>query len=437
MKSIFWLSLLSLNSSASVAMTLQELDSRMAARNPELRAAQESSNVLKAQGDAATAWPAPTVSYIAEKDPSGVPGVDPENKTHWNIQQMIPFPGKRRGESNVKWHESRIAHTKALALEQDLRRQVHQRVYQLWLADRKIELAQQGVLVLQSVLRSAQARLASGQASASEVFLTQTELRQMENELFEQQQNRKLVQIELNTLLNDPPDQAIPSIAPPERPEAPGTLAELIALADRHNPDLAINHHEVSHGETMLRLSRLSYAPDFGLFLERETKDQGPAGRQIGLSLTVPIWLQGPRHNVAAARAHIDETKAMVTEREAMVRRMVALEQTEVETRIAKAKLYKEGIVPSAEHALSAIRQQYASGRADYLRFLEAFRSWLRARSDYADEVYHIAEHWTELERWVGISLPYEGESGRKGEGERPHDEAMGRGGEGVQHHGH
>ena len=113
-------------------------------------------------------------------------------------------------------------------------------------------LAQESVDVLKQALGSAQARLASGQSSASDTFMAQTELERMENMLFEQKQQRILIQIELNTLLNQPTDTPMAAAEPPELKTISADLPQLQKLAAMNNPLYLAARHEIDHSRAMM-----------------------------------------------------------------------------------------------------------------------------------------------------------------------------------------
>src|SRR5438552_1355402 len=153
-------------------------------------------------------------------------GVDHEHVKHYRVEQMIPFPGKLTNESRMKYHEALIQEAKYRATALEVFRDVKARYYQLFLTDRLIALGQQSVDVMKQALGSAQARLASGQASAADAFMAETELKRMENQLYEQKQARTLLEIELNTLLNQATDTPLGLAAPPELKDLPVGLAD-------------------------------------------------------------------------------------------------------------------------------------------------------------------------------------------------------------------
>jgi outer membrane protein TolC len=374
-------------------------------RNPDIKAARQSWKVVQAEISPANTWPNPTFTYVDEKFPSGMAGVDPAPVKHYRFEQMVPFPGKISGESRMKHHEALVAESTYRAKMNDVLSDVRIRYYQLYRTDQKISLAKQTVEALRSILQTAQSRLASGQSTTSDIFMAQMELRKMENMLFQEQQERTLAEIEINTLLDQPTDTKLGAAQPPELIDLPVSLGELQSLAKENNPQYQATKHETNHARAMISRNRLEYAPDFEFMYERESAPEGDAGRQIGVGITFPLWLSRPWGLAKSANAHFFETDAMAASMRNMVMRMVHMEQTETITHLTLTRNYQKDILPTAQSNLKIVRQQYASGRGDFLRVLEAFRAWIEANSEFQAELYHYSEHWALLERWVGVDL--------------------------------
>jgi len=371
--------------------------------NPDILVARQAWKVSQGQVSPAGALPDPTFTYIDEKFPSGMDGVSPEKVRHYRIEQMIPFPGKLSQEAQMKHHETLSAAAQYRAMTLEVFRDVRTRYYQLYLTDQEIILAQASVDLLKQIVGSAQARLGGGKGSASDVFMAQTELRRMENMLFEQKQQRTLIAIELNTLINQSVETPLGAAQAPELKSIPASVTDLDKLAGINNPHYLMAMHEVNHSRAMLQRNRLLFAPDFGLMYEREAANEGTAGRQMGISITFPLWLQRPWGLYQSAKEHITEAEASSQAMRNTVTKMIHTEYAETNTYLAQARNYELGILPAAQSALKITRQQYASGQTDFVRFLEAFRTWIQTNNEYQEKLYRYGEHASELERWVGV----------------------------------
>jgi outer membrane protein TolC len=244
-----------------------------------------------------------------------------------------------------------------------------------------------------------------GSVSAADVFMVQTELRKMENRLFEEQQRRTIVEIELNTVLNQSSDTRWGAVQPPDLVDIPVSLSDVQTLARANAPLYQSAQHERRHGQTMLRRSRFEFAPDFDLMYGKKVAEAGPDGSQFGIGLSIPLWLRRPAGQYQSAKAHIEEADANAQAMENMVIKMVHMEYVETQTHLTLSRNYLDGILLPAQSNLEISRQRYATGQTDFLRLLEAFRSWIDVHNEFEEQLYHYGEHWAELERWVGIDL--------------------------------
>jgi len=140
---------------------------------------------------------------------------------------------------------------------------------------------------------------------------------------------------------------------------------------------------------------------------ERENTPNGPAGHQIGFSVSFPLWLQRPWGLYRSAQEHMTEAQAKSQTMQNDVIKMVHMEYIETTTHLQLSRNYLSDILPSALSNVKIARQQYASGQTDFVRLLEAFRTWIEVHNGYQEQLYHYAEHWSELERWTGLELAH------------------------------
>src|SRR5258706_15267316 len=91
--------------------------------------------------------------------------------------------------------------------------------------------------------------------------------------------------------------------------ELPVGLADFQKLARLNNPLYLSAMHEINHSRALRTHHALQFLPAFGAMHERETADAGPAGRQIGVSISFPLWLQRPIGLYRSAKAHLSEAE--------------------------------------------------------------------------------------------------------------------------------
>jgi outer membrane protein TolC len=399
------LNMYAVESSTMSSGTLPDVLTLARDKNPDILAARQMWKVSQAQITPAKTWPNPTFTYVDEEFPSAEAGQPVEKIKHYRIEQAVPFPGKLSGDARMQYHEALIAEASYHSKELEVLGEVRMRYYQLYLTDQKIALANQSVAALRSVLEAAQSRLSSGQSSTSDVFMAQLELHKMENLLFQDQQERTLIQIELNTLLNQPTGTDWSAAQPPALLDLPVSSDDFLKIARNNSPQYWSAKHETNHAQAMLKRNRLGFAPDFNFMYEREESPSGSSGRQLGVGISFPLWFRRPVGLLKSSKEHLAETEAMSQGMENMVMKMVHMEYTETTTHLVLSRNYEKDILPIAQSNLKIARDQYASGRGEFLRILEAFRAWLDANNEYQEQLYHYGEHWSLLEQWVGVDL--------------------------------
>lgn len=390
-------------------LSLDQLVEEASDRNPDIQAAYRSWRVAEKEADTASLWPNPMLKYVREKDPTGQEGMGPMERRHYLIEQEIPFPGKLFNEGRMMRHEALIKEAAYQEKRLEVLKRIRQLYYRLAWADRLAKLAKQTADTFMLVSKSAESMLAGGKIPATDVFMIHAEMESMENMAYEKNQERRLIEIELNAILDRPSETTWGTTMPQTLINIPYDAAQLESLAQEHSPVFLASRHEINHSRAMRSRNRLEFAPDFGLMYEYQTagsgSGMGPSGNALGISLNVPLWIRRPIAKAIAGKEHLLEAEAQAARMAAMIRRMIQMERTETMTHMTLATNIEKKVLPAAVAAKNTARDRYVSGRGDVMRFMEATRLWLRANESYEDQLYHFAEHWAELEQWVGIDL--------------------------------
>ncbi|MBI4397121.1 MAG: TolC family protein, partial [Elusimicrobia bacterium] len=223
-------------------------------RNPDIMTARKNWEAAKARVVAVKAWPDPMISFSKEKVPAG------EKMDHLRLEQEIPFPGKLSKEGEAKEYEARVAESRYKAKALSVLADVRAEYYRLYKADELARLFERNVETMQLLIRSLEARLATGGrmpaagmgeggggmpgggtgaasgGAGPDVLTMRAELGRMENMLFEQKQERTLAEAELNALLDQPVGTAWGKTVEPDSASIPVGLDELFSLAENNDP---------------------------------------------------------------------------------------------------------------------------------------------------------------------------------------------------------
>ncbi|HNA60337.1 MAG TPA: TolC family protein [Elusimicrobiota bacterium] len=397
--------------SEGVFPTVDELLNRVEQFNPELRAARGEAEAAAARADRAGVWPNPVLGFSKEKIPAG------DRMTHWRGEQEIPFPGKPTQERRMGRHEAASAEARARLKTLEFRTEARDLAARLRRSEAVTSLIGQEIESLDALVASLRARLSAGRGGSSgmggaasgspaaDLFSLEAERGRMENMLREERQEGRAARLRLNQLLDRSLDGPIVVSAPPALLPPAQPLEALLETSKTESPMLALARHERGHARAQRTQAALAWMPDLAVMVDEQKMDTGESGRELGVSLSVPLWISGPGADNREARRHRaaadDAARAMTVE----VERQLRTEHAEVLARLESARAYERSIRPAAQSALDLVRRQYESGRGEFARVLDALRSRLAVETEYQEALAQVANHWGMLEEWVGAPL--------------------------------
>lgn len=188
----------------------------------------------------------------------------------------------------------------------------------------------------------------------------------------------------------------------PDLPQAPPSLAELIAKVGG-NPSIRRENADAAAAEARVDRERAAVRPTLVLDVGVDVGDPTlpTTNYRAQLAIEVPFvnqrgaYVDRERANAAAARARSTAERArLVAALEAAYRMFAAA--------TARAKAIGDGVVPAAEAAAVAAEASYAAGRAPLVVLLDAERLRVDARTSLIDAQAARANAWIEVERAVG-----------------------------------
>lgn len=319
-------------------------------------------------------------------------GVDP--------MENLRFPVKAAKAGEVALSDARAAGERFRAKKFELQ----ERVLTAWaeyafLAEAsRVQLEQ--VSLSKLLFQTASARVRAGGAQ-SDLLRAGIELRTAEDRAKGIDAEVRAARSTLNALLARPAEAPL---AAPDRIEprlvAVDDAALLAAAVDR-NPELAALSHDVHGRSDALELARLEWVPDINPSLVLA----GTVSQAVGAALVLPTTL-------FEIRGKIDEARATLRAAEASLRQAKHSRASEFVAALAlmrnserQARLFRDHIIPAAEHVLGTLRAAYFSGNGTYLELIDSQRALLDVRLVLAEALASREKRLAELERLSGIDL--------------------------------
>ncbi len=374
-------------------------------RNPTLAAARASWQAAVERYPQVTALADPTFAYVL------APGtIDSDESIYGQkveVAQRFPWPGKLALRGEAALDDAQAAEDGFESSRQHLRHSVTEAYYEFWLTHRVIEINHTNQGLLAEFQRIAESRYAAGLASKSDALQAEVEHQHLVHRGIALERDRKVAQARLNTLLNLPPKQRLPS--PPLRvakPSAVAALSRLEPAALEQRPELHALEHTVGARSADVEFAHREYFPNFAVNAGYNSLWEVFDKRTVvGVAIDVPLQLGSRGAAVSEAQAEHRGAQARLEE----ARAATLLEVSEAYDQLVETEhvvhLYASSILPVARESLSTARVGYESGANDFLTLVESEKSLYLSELTYQQALAAYHQGRARLEFAVGRPL--------------------------------
>jgi len=327
---------------------------------------------------------------------------------------MVPFFGKRALMREAAGHEAEAARWEVEERKLELAAMVRETWYRIYLTDRSLEILNRTIATLDDLVRFTESMYGVGQGRQADVLRAQVERSKMTEMRLTLQQQRRSLEVALNTLLYRPITTAIRPVESVELTMLPLDAGALERLADEHRPLLRALTARIDKANAERALADREFYPDFTLNFEYMQKnslmdDPGYDMYNASISFNLPLQRERRRAMVAeseAARRMAEQELEMTRNG---IRRTIADLVSQLERDRAMAELYLNALIPQAGIAEAAALAAYRSGKGEFMQVLDSRMALFNVERGYHQAV---AEHQMELallEAAVGAPLAVAG----------------------------
>ncbi len=391
--------------------TLDDLEAFAVGNNPTLRRMQQEAAAAWAKTGYVNQLPDPSVGTMFFAPPMHF---EPDRQwAEMEFMQMIPWLGRLKAEG-------RQAQMEAMAAENDYRAErlrvvgdIRMNWYKLYVLGKQIEITEVDKAQLQSLITTANARIATGDAQPGDVLMATLELSNLQEQMLGYRQQVIATTAELNRLLGR--DARVP-IMPPAAiyatlPAWNHDLLRQIALESQ--PELIAAHLRAAATRWGVEVARLERRPDltFGarwMIMDAPGAMMEDAGRDtwvLGVTTTLPIWdrkydamLSEASREHFAAHASVDEVAVRL---DALLRDLweqaLASHQTVL--------LYEQSILPQARQTFEADQQSLINNTVTFDRVIRDYRTLLTLELGYHRALGQLATTLARIRQTAGVDL--------------------------------
>jgi outer membrane protein TolC len=387
------------------SLRLNNVVAEALSRNFELRSMRAEARAVAERPRQAGALPNPMLNYR---------GMDPRSSIRFPVSdekriefaQTFPWFGKRGARERAASGAAEAANWDAEVTERDVVFMAKESYYELYRAQRALDLVHAEQEILRRMERIARARFETGRVGQEDVLKGQAELTMLRDLILHHEQQRTEAEARLNAVLGRPAGAALGHAV-----DAPSTFGiDAGALAAR-----AAIRPEVRAAESWLDAARAEeqamsreYWPDFQLAAEYrafvdELVQEDMVMFTVGLEL--PLWRGKYRAGASEARSRVEARTAALEEQRVRADADVSAAASDLQRTAERLDLFRSAILPQSELRFRSSEAGYSAGRVPFMDLLESERFWLQNRLRAIDMEGELGAKIARLERAAGVQL--------------------------------
>ncbi|HVV51799.1 MAG TPA: TolC family protein [Polyangia bacterium] len=404
LRPLFFLLAVAPPTSIASPVRLADLLEEARRNNPEIVAAREQARADEATVSGAGALDDPTLMvqlWNMPVDLSTVPLMV-------NVTQPIPLGGKRAARREEASAVAEMSSAGAATRARDVENQVAKAYFDLFLADRTLEVDGEIGRNLETLVAAASSRLGAGRGEESEVLRAESEALKVQSDREATVGRRAAAAAKLVALLDWPPGSAVGKTVEPGVLAALPPIEELRARALHDRPELSVAGAAARAALARRRLAQAGGVPDLAASAG-EMHMFGGSSRPadflfLGVQGNLPIFSGKNRARAEEADARLAAARAERRSLENRILAEVADAFAEVQAETRQAQLHHK-LIPLARQALSSTLASYGAGRGTFAMVLDAERDLQMHELDLAAHLAAYSQRLADLERAVGGDL--------------------------------
>jgi len=414
---------------ASIFINAQSVDSLVdeaVVNNPKLKSLEYKIKASEFRSESVNNLPPPNLSIEFAQVP--INEYDILNQSISNniaLSQMFPIGGKLNAMAEVENKNTLVEGDNYNTYKVNLIAQVKMSYYSLWLLDRKLEIQQNNIVLLNDLLKSIQVSYYTNKINQADLLTVQSEIASNETQLLILEKQRESEIYKLNKLLGrDLNSKNIYTLEKIEADSLKLSQSQLEELLSDSNPSLKKMSSMIDMNKAMITANNKELIPDLmvqgmlmrmprGMILTSasnlsmlDPKTEVMYSLMFSINLPFAPWSSGKikykEEELAAGINSIEE------EKNDMQREMTAkLKKALVKYNTAKelAELYDKKVIPLYTSSTESQTAAYQIGKTGITTVIDSYRMLLMQKMNYYMSKADVQMSLAEVEMMVGANL--------------------------------
>ncbi len=400
-------------------LSLADVVSTVAAKNPSIKAAEAKWQATKARVPQAAAWE--DLRLQGESVVGRFVNISPNSFTDQSVslEQELPLTGKNRSRARAATAEAGAAFEDLRRTQLDVLARARSAYYRLANESAQLEVNRRNVGLLDQFAELSRTRYEVGNASEADVLTAKTDAARLVETQSDILRRISDAQSELNVLMNRPAQAPLGAPAGLTFEPIHHSLGELQRLALIGRPEVQRAQNRIDVEKSRVELARRQRIPDPALSVKADRyNDTGQAVSELDVGVSVGLPFLNPKKYSAGIREAQQNLEATKQEFQAATNEALGLVRDQlkkVETASHHYELYRDKILPLARQTVQSHRATYETNSTNFLELITADRVLQDVESTYLTHLADYRVALAELDAVVGIGdVPLRKNSGAR-----------------------
>jgi cobalt-zinc-cadmium efflux system outer membrane protein len=389
-------------------LRLDDLVAEALRANPEIQAAAQHVDALRARIPQAKALPDPTVTigWLGEPPPFDVRDNFPPSYRGFSATQAFPFPGKLKLRGKIADRESQASWWEYEAVRRRVASEVKVAYFQYAYFHKALEIIENSRVLLDRLTKIAETRYEGGKGLQQDVLKGQVELSLLLERITILNEEEQTAAARINTLLNRDPQTPLAPPAPLAQSKLNYTIEDLYRLAQANDTGLSRDLNVIERDQEAMELAHKSYDPDFSVSYMYQQRPTLADTQGLFVTLNIPIFYKSKqRQQVIEASHSLMSDRSVRANRQTTVNYLVKQQFIAARQASKLAVLYSQAIMPQSSQTLESSELAYQTGKADFLTMLDNFINLLDFQVNYYRQISNYQVALARIEPLVGVEL--------------------------------
>ena len=338
----------------------------------------------------------------------------------FTLSQSFPWFGTLDLQGKVALQDALAVYELYRARQQEIIVQVKRAFYELAYVDAALSITREEQSLLEHYEALSETRYATGQGLQQAVIKIQAEITLVLNRLDILEKQRTTMEARLNTLMDQPPHDAIPPVDRLSLPDVNVDLEALYALGLANRQELKAIEERVEKNERAIDLAKKDYWPDFFVgfgFVNVGNRadepgiinpppDNGKNAVSLTAGITIPLWRNKYDAEVREASESLLAERSSYANVQNEMEFSIRDQVVRIEITGDQIRLFEDALIPQAEETLRATESAYETGQLGVLDLLDSERVLLNVRIVNSRYYSDLLNALANLERAVGTRFP-------------------------------